>query len=323
MGNKSKYRSLCAIEKSIPIFSRDWWLDAVCGEENWDVIIIEKGGIIVAAMPYALVKQWGFTVAGMPLLTQKLGPWIKYPDNQSYAKRLEYEKKIINKLVENIPHNIARYTQNFDYSVTNWQPFYWNNFTQSTRYTYVIENLSDLNNIYKSMQSKIRTDIKKSLKFVHVEISNNIEEFYKINKMTFARQGRCIPYSLEFLGKLDAILLEKHARRIYIAKDNEDRIHAAIYIIWDEDSTYYLMGGGDPELRNSGATSLLIWEAIKFASTVSKKFDLEGSMLEPVERFFRGFGTVQKPYFTISKTFDKRMRAVYIFRDMVNLLRGR
>lgn len=67
----------------------------------------------------------------------------------------------------------------------------------------------------------------------------------------------------------------------------------------------------------------LIWEAIKFASTVSKKFDLEGSMLEPVERFFRGFGTVQKPYFTISKTFDKRMKAAYIFRDMVNLLRGR
>lgn len=76
-------------------------------------------------------------------------------------------------------------------------------------------------------------------------------------------------------------------------------------------------------LRNSGATSLLMWEAIKFASTVSKKFDLEGSMLEPVERFFRGFGTVQKPYFTISKTFDKRMKAAYIFRDMVNLLRGR
>lgn len=47
MGNKSKYRNLCAVEKNIPIFSQDWWLDAVCGEENWDVIIIEKGGIIL------------------------------------------------------------------------------------------------------------------------------------------------------------------------------------------------------------------------------------------------------------------------------------
>lgn len=108
-----------------------------------------------------------------------------------------------------------------------------------------------------------------------------------------------------------------------MARDEHNNIHAAVYIVWDNDSAYYLMGGGDPALRNSGATSLCLWEAIQFASTVSKKFDLEGSMLEPVERFFRGFGTVQKPYFKISKTFDKRMRAAYIFRDMVNLLRGR
>jgi hypothetical protein len=44
MANKQKYRKFCKKEKNIPVFSKDWWLDAVCGEENWDVAIVEKGG---------------------------------------------------------------------------------------------------------------------------------------------------------------------------------------------------------------------------------------------------------------------------------------
>ena len=50
------------------------------------------------------------------------------------------------------------------------------------------------------------------------------------------------------------------------------------------------------------AFHLCLWEAIKFASTVTNKFDFEGSMIESVEKYFRSFGAVQKPYFTITKT---------------------
>jgi hypothetical protein len=45
-----------------------------------------------------------------------------------------------------------------------------------------------------------------------------------------------------------------------------------------------------------------MWEAIKFASTVTESFDFEGSMIEPVERFFRAFGARQTSYHTVSHT---------------------
>ena len=57
--DKETYRSLCKIEPTIPIFSRDWWLDAVCGKDNWDVALVGKGGMIVAAMPYYMQKRFG------------------------------------------------------------------------------------------------------------------------------------------------------------------------------------------------------------------------------------------------------------------------
>lgn len=99
-------------------------------------------------------------------------------------------------------------------------------------------------------------------------------------------------------------------------------MHAAAYIIWDENSAYYLMGGGNPELRTSGATSLVMWEAIKFASDVTKHFDFEGSMLEPVERFFRAFGAEQVPYFQISRM-SRRMKLLRAGKKFAKAIAGK
>jgi len=62
-----------------------------------------------------------------------------------------------------------------------------------------------------------------------------------------------------------------------------------------------MAGGGNPSLRNSGAHSLILWEAIRYVADYAETFDFEGSMLPGVERFFREFGAIQTPYFTISK----------------------
>jgi hypothetical protein len=62
------------------------------------------------------------------------------------------------------------------------------------------------------------------------------------------------------------------------------------------------MSGIDTALRTSGAASLCFWAAIKHAACTTGRFDFGGSMMKPVERFFRSFGATQIPYFCISKT---------------------
>ena len=39
--NKKKYRQFCKENENIPIFFKDFWLDAVC-DKNWDACIYEK-----------------------------------------------------------------------------------------------------------------------------------------------------------------------------------------------------------------------------------------------------------------------------------------
>jgi lipid II:glycine glycyltransferase (peptidoglycan interpeptide bridge formation enzyme) len=304
MGSKQKYHDFCKTESSIPIFSKDWWLDAVCGKDNWDVVLVEKGGQIIASMPYYMVKRRMMRIMRiitMPQLTQTMGPWLR-PSNAKYANQLAEQKNLTTALIQKLPH-FDYFCQNFHYSITNWLPFYWQGFSQTTRYTYVLEEISDTQKIWNGMLPKIRTDIKKAQNRFGLQVCTDlgIDTFLTMNEQTFARQGMKLPYSKDFVKRLDYACEEHNARRIFFAKDMDDRIHAAAYIVWDENSAYYLMGGSDSDLRNSGANSLCMWKAIEFASTVTKAFDFEGSMIEPVERFFRAFGVRQIPYFQVSK----------------------
>lgn len=308
VNKKEKYRRFCETEISVPIFSRDWWLDAVCGENNWNVVVIEKGGEIVASIPYILRKKHFFTICDMPHLTQTLGPWIKTSEAK-YAKQLSNQKKLMYELIRQLPR-FDHFAQNFHYSVPNWLPFYWNGFEQTTRYTYVIDDLGSEKTLWNELLQNIRTDIKKAENRFNLIIKTDIDidTFLNINESTFAAQKKKLPYSRDLVKRIENICIDKHCRKIFYAQDKDEKIHAAVYIIWDANSAYYLMGGGDPSLRKSGATSLCIWEAIKFSSTVTQKFDFEGSMIEPVERFFRAFGAKQMPYLRISKTNSRLLK---------------
>lgn len=237
----------------------------------------------------------------MPQLTQTMGPWLR-PSSAKYANQLAEQKDLMTSLIEKLPA-FACFSQNFHYSIINWLPFYWQGFSQTTRYTYVLEEISDASKIWDGMLPKIRTDIKKAQNRFGLNVCTDlgIDAFLTMNEQTFARQGMKLPYSRNFVKRLDNACKEHNARRMFFAKDSDGRIHASVYIIWDENSAYYLMGGSDPDLRNSGANSLCMWEAIRFASTVTRRFDFEGSMIEPVERFFRAFGARQMPYFQVSK----------------------
>jgi lipid II:glycine glycyltransferase (peptidoglycan interpeptide bridge formation enzyme) len=315
MNNKEKYRKFCLDESEMSIFSKDWWLDAVCGKNNWNVVLVEKGGHIVGALPFFCCQRFVFKGIGMPLLTQTMGPYIKYPPGQKYETKLGYEKEIFNSLIESLP-KVDFFLQNFNYRITNWLAFYWKGFEQKTRYTYVLENLNDLDSVWKNFNNKLRTDIRKAERELKVVDSDNCEAFYEINKKTFVRQNLATPYQLEFVKNIDSACMNRGCRKIFLAVDDEQNIQAAIYIVWDQASAYYLMGGSDPRFRNSGATSLLLWHAVKFANTRVSRFDFEGSMHENIERFFRSFGAVQKPYFQISKFNSPLLRVFKILKSL-------
>lgn len=308
MDNRDIYREFSSKEPSLPIFSRGWWLDATAGPANWDVAMVSKGGQILATMPYVARKRFGARVVSQPPLTQKLGPWFRQGTGKQ-ATRLAKEKEFMQALIDQLPP-FDHFSQNWHYAQTNWLPFCWNGFQQTTRYTYVLQELGDIDTLWAGFDNSTRAECKKAAERYRLTVRDDLplDVFLHLNRMTFERQGLVVPYSDDFVRGLDAACAERGCRKFFIAVDHDGKPHAGNYIVWDENSSYGLMNGSDPALRNSGAVSLCMWEVIKYASKVTKRFDFAGSMLEPIERFFRGFGATQVPYSSITKTPSRLLR---------------
>ena len=309
MINRDRYRLFCKENDSIPIFSRDWYLDAVCGVDSWDVVFVEKQGKIVASMPFYKKRKGIFTIITMPKHAQTMGIFLIYPKGQKYETRLSYEKKIMQTLIEQLP-KVDYFNQTFHYTITNWLPLYWKGYKETTNYTYIIEDLSNLDVVFKNFSNGKRKDIEKSKDIVDVKFDLSAKEFYAHHKETLESQNNTISYSFEHFNSIYKALYRHNRGRTLYAIDRDKNIHVALLVIWDSMSGYNLITTFDPKFRNSGASSLVIWKAIEFISTKVDKFDFEGSMIESVERSYRQFGAKQRAYFDISRVDSRLLRLI-------------
>lgn len=313
MTNKEKYRFFCSEEADLPVFSKDWWLDATCGENNWDVALVQKDNKIVASFPYCYSKVARFfTKLGKPALSQKLGPYLKYPDNQKYTTKLGYEKELFSELISQLP-KFDYFLQGFDHSIKNILPFHWKKFDHTLNYTYIIENIDQKteDQIFEDFKTNVRNDIRKAQKTLTVAETDDIDLFYSINHKIFESKKIKVPYSLDFIKRIDNACKSNNCRKIFIAKDEQDNVYSVVYIIWDKNAAYYIAGGSNPEVKNQGANTLVIWEAIRSMRDKTKNFDFEGSMIEPIEHFFSSFGSIQTPYFYVRKINSVWLRMIF------------
>lgn len=307
MNNKEIFKNWCENHPDIPLFLQFDWLNTIADPDNWDVALVGRQNDVQAFMPYFKKRKLQFDIITVPPLTPYSGPWIHYPEEQKEATRLSFEKKMMEQLIEQLPKT-DKFIQYFHPEITNWLPFHWNGFEQSTRYTYILDDLSDSDTLYENLQGNIRREINKAKKILTVSETDDVSILHQLKEKDYQAKGEEINYSKDYFERIYNMLSEKGAGKAWVAKDEKGNVVASLLLAWDADSAYYLAGATDPNKKNTGAMSLLMWTAILFASSITNKFNFEGSMVEPIERFFRAFGAKQTPYFEIRKTDSKLLK---------------
>lgn len=298
------------------IFHQPWWLDTTCGERNWDVVFARKKENIVAALPFLRKKgRFRQVILGQPPFTPFLGP-LYSPGTARYARRLQQEHAILEELIHALPHHHL-FHQTFSPAITNWQPFRWNGFRQSTNYTYRLYNIKNHAALWQETEDNIRTDVRKAQNrfCLRIEQSDDIEAFLAVYAGTWKRQGKDIPH-VSLIRRIDAACAPRGCRRILFAVDEAGQHHAATYTIWDQDTAYYLLGGSNPELRQSGGHTFVLWETILRASEHVDIFDFEGSSIRPIEKNFRAFGGRQTPLLWLERT-TPLFRKIMLLRELL------
>ena len=312
--NKERYRILCE-EKELPLFMQAWWFDAICTPEDneWNVLLCEESrtggsqkGEIVGAIPYCIVKKFGFKIIITPNGAQYNGVWINYPEEMKLHKRYSFEKRVMDNLIDQLETlKVSYYSQNFHHSFTNWQPFYWRGFKQTTRYTYPIEDLSNLETVFSDFSSAKQRHIKKENVDLTVDFSLSADEFYEFHKQCLQQKNAKIGYSRKHFLSMYNESVKRGQGKIISIKDKNNNLQSSIFVVWDKNTAYACVYAFNPQIKSDGASTKMFWEAIKFVSDKTQAFDFEGSMIENVAQSYQQFATKQMPYFNISKSYSK------------------
>lgn len=308
MTNKEKYELFCQ-QTYVPIYSKPWWMDVVCGgPENWDVWLYESGDNILAAIPYYMERRGAegqYRYITKAPLTQNNGLLFKQDDTRKAVTAAELQEKVINEACNFIKSlELDVYEQQFHYSFQNWQPFFWNNYTNIVRYTYVIEDTSDMERVFSEFSANYRKNIRKGQRLTRVCTDIAPDVFYNEHEKIFQKQGLPSPISRDFWDRFYNACQAHDAGQLICARDDEDNIHSLMYVIWDEKSAYPILGGYMPEYSNSQSYPALTYHSICMAHEKRLAYDFEGSMIQRIAHSFRQFGGVPKPYYRIRKVFN-------------------
>jgi len=116
-----------------------------------------------------------------------------------------------------------------------------------------------------------------------------------------AKERNAYPLDDTLLKKLWEALRQQGNGVALEVRDADGRLHAGLIYQQFQHKLIHLFSAFDPALGNQGGMSLAVWRSIEAAGPEVRIIDFEGSMLEPVENFFRGFGTRPMPYLQIKR----------------------
>jgi hypothetical protein len=291
-------RAVGAAECADTIFQQPWWLDAVA-PGRWSEVRVERDGRTVARLPYVIRGRPGLRMLTQSTMTQTLGPWVAR-SHLDGSRALGQEHELLAELERKLPPAQA-FSQQFSPAVLNALPFLWAGYRLEVRYTYRLHELRSTDELWGGLRGNVRREIRKARKRVEVVEDLGVDRFHDVLSKTYARQGLSAPRSLAELERLNDACARHRAGAMLFARDETGRVHAGVWVVWDRQAAYYLLAGADPDLRTSGASSLLVWEAIMRSRERAHVFDFHGSMLQPIERFFRAFGARQTPYLSVTR----------------------
>ena len=315
MTNKELYRDFCKKTSNLPIFMQDWWMDAVCAGKQWDVLLsFDQQGAIQAALPYLLRKRAWMKYIIMPQQTQIGGIWladtVSSPDIvaticQDFARQLG-------------ELDLSYYYQHYPIGSPAIEQMRSLQFKVKERTTYRIEDLSDLDAVIKAFSKNKKRQLQKALS-LHAAYDMCIEDFYRFHVRCLREQGKQISYSREFLLVLERKTTRLQQSQIISIHNADNEVLAAAFLVWDQRNMYYLIPCYLPSQKDSGASALLVLEAIKLARQKGVAFDFEGSMIRGIANHYKQFGSTRTTYYSVEKYY----KWYFWFANAYNWLRER
>jgi hypothetical protein len=169
------------------------------------------------------------------------------------------------------------------------------------KHTNIVQNIANLDTVYANFKPSVVRQIRKAAQCCLLKSDISLQQFYQLNSFTFKSQGLKIPYTFELLNNINQYCqTHQNGQPLYAVMPNGD-IAAALYLVWDNTSAYYLAGAYNELYKQTGAMSWLHWQAMQLAAQYCNTYDFCGSSIPSIDKFAKNFGAVAHPILVVQK----------------------
>jgi hypothetical protein len=316
-----RYEQLLERSRTRSVFAESWWLDAATGTPDaWTPnLLLDANGDARAAWPMVTRSTArGVVGTGAPY-TPWLGPQL--PERAgTIANRTSADVELLRELARLLAghaHVEAACLPELDY----WTPLSWHGFEQTTRTTWRIEAATAAVDLRGGMRKKTRAALVAAERDGLVARPGTVEELLLACDATFAHQGAAGAPARDALERLARAAIARDRGEVLAVDAPDGQLASAGLFVRDDRRAYNLANGRIATADASGAPTVLLTAAIERALDRGLGFDFEGSMLEPVEHFVRGFGGAPVGYSVVRRSSPGWSRAVARKRRLKRLLR--
>lgn len=282
------------------VYALSGFLDIVHPE--WWGILAKEGKQVIAAFPVFPKQKWGIRYAFQPRFGQHQGILFGNLGTSTTTREYDKKRKIVQAFTEVVQQQFKLFGQNFSPSFDYPLPFHWAGFSLHARYTYQLQLPGDEEKLFNHFSNNHLTEIRKAIKRgykvrAHPSVSDCLDVIHNslahkkdfIERENKQKRKEILEWSIE----------QECGFPLVIEKNGNPQ--CAGFFLTFHNTIYYLFGGAYREAKQSGAMYLAVSEGMKQFNQKGRIFDFEGSMIQPIERFFQGFGSHPVPYLHIYK----------------------
>lgn len=276
-----KYDACIEVAINSRIYAYSWYLDIVA--DNWDALVLND---YEAVMPLPWRQKYFIKYIYPPAWTQQLGVFSSFKIDASLVKEF----------IQAIPKKFKKITIQFnaenDLSL----------FKTEKRTNYILKLDKSYEEIYKNYRKdrkeRFRQVNRKNYKVTKVLINDLID----IGKSDYSYL-RITDENYYKLAELSNFIEKNKNGFLLGVCANDNQFLGGSFFLKDKLRTTYLFSVATEKGKKEQIITLVINEVIREKSNSNLIFDFEGSMIEGVADFYKGFGAYEEYYFKFLKVF--------------------
>lgn len=247
------------------------------GKGVWPVFIKRKLFIKYATQP-PFTPLLGYWTSNQSITAEAIAQWLQLCRPLPYLIQHQAGTELDNQAFLKVNFNVKQYVQ------------------------YVIPPGQNGEQLFRHFNENARRNIRKADKHLTFEEATNATTLHQLVTLSYQRHQIPFTTDLAAVQRIYQALLERDQGVIWIAKDAQNRVHAAILLAWDHQTMYYLAGGLDHRIPQIGASRWLLWKAISKSREMGLAFNFGGGLTPSIDAIYQSMQGQPVPWVRMTYT---------------------